>query len=171
MSLLRRLRGTSLLIRFGATSLVLTFVVGAVLSSVLSTAIEDRARQQAEDAALMAVRLGLQPQFTPADLLPFSARDEGYLAFLGRISPEKGPDAAIRIARAAGLPLRMAAKVDAQNAGDPLYQPMSGREAESLAYLAARALVFEGVEQPSGYTEPLLHAFRAEQKAEALEVA
>ena len=66
---------------------------------------------------------------------------------------------------------RMAAKVDAQNAGDPLYQPMSGREAESLAYLAARALVFEGVEQPSGYTEPLLHAFRAEQKAEALEVA
>jgi malate synthase len=66
---------------------------------------------------------------------------------------------------------RMAAKVDAQNAGDPLYQPMSGREAESLAYQAARALVFEGVEQPSGYTEPLLHAFRAEQKAEALEDA
>ncbi|KQN09493.1 malate synthase G [Sphingobium sp. Leaf26] len=66
---------------------------------------------------------------------------------------------------------RMAAKVDAQNAGDPLYQPMSGREAESLAYQAARALVFEGVEQPSGYTEPLLHAFRTEQKAEALEPA
>ncbi|MBZ9649067.1 malate synthase G [Sphingobium sp. 3R8] len=66
---------------------------------------------------------------------------------------------------------RMADKVDAQNAGDPLYQPMSGREAESLAYQAARALVFEGVEQPSGYTEPLLHAFRAEQKAEALEDA
>jgi malate synthase len=66
---------------------------------------------------------------------------------------------------------RMAAKVDAQNEGDPLYQPMSGREAESLAYQAARALVFEGIEQPSGYTEPLLHAFRAEQKAEALEVA
>ncbi len=66
---------------------------------------------------------------------------------------------------------RMAAKVDAQNAGDPLYQPMSGREAESLAYQAARALVFEGVDQPNGYTEPLLHAFRAEQKAEALEDA
>ncbi|WP_416463936.1 malate synthase G [Sphingomonas sp. VDB2] len=66
---------------------------------------------------------------------------------------------------------RMAAKVDAQNAGDPLYQQMSGREAESLAYQAARALIFEGVEQPSGYTEPLLHAFRAEQKAEALEDA
>ncbi|SEK49154.1 diguanylate cyclase (GGDEF) domain-containing protein [Blastococcus sp. DSM 46786] len=68
MSLLHRLRGTSLLARFGAVSLLLTFAVGAVLSSVLSTAIENRARQQAEDAALMAVRLGLQPQFTPVDL-------------------------------------------------------------------------------------------------------
>ena len=67
---------------------------------------------------------------------------------------------------------RMAAKVDAQNAGDPLYEPMRGREAESLAYQAARALVFEGVEQPSGYTEPLLHAFRAKKKAQAvLEIA
>ena len=45
MSLLRRLRGTSLLIRFGATSLVLTFVLGAVLASVLSTAIVIRAEQ------------------------------------------------------------------------------------------------------------------------------
>lgn len=62
---------------------------------------------------------------------------------------------------------RMAAKVDAQNAGDPLYQPMSGREAESLAFQAARALVFEGVAQPNGYTEPLLHAWRARAKAQA----
>jgi diguanylate cyclase (GGDEF)-like protein len=68
MSLLRRLRGTSLLTRFGVISLVLTAAVGVVLSSLLSTAIEDRARQQAEDAALMAVRLGLQPQITRADL-------------------------------------------------------------------------------------------------------
>jgi malate synthase len=60
---------------------------------------------------------------------------------------------------------RMAAKVDAQNKGDPLYQPMRGREEESLAFQAARALVFEGVVQPNGYTEPLLHAFRARVKA------
>jgi malate synthase len=63
---------------------------------------------------------------------------------------------------------RMAIKVDAQNAGDPLYRPMSGREADSLAYQAARALVFEGVEQPSGYTEPLLHRFRRRAKGEAV---
>jgi diguanylate cyclase (GGDEF)-like protein len=68
MSLLGRLRNTSLLARFGTISLVLTMAVGAVLASVLSTAIEDRARQQAEDAALMGVRLGLQPALTQADL-------------------------------------------------------------------------------------------------------
>jgi malate synthase len=62
---------------------------------------------------------------------------------------------------------RMAAKVDGQNAGDPLYRPMSGNAATSLAWQAARALVFEGVAQPSGYTEPLLHRFRAQLKAAA----
>jgi len=60
---------------------------------------------------------------------------------------------------------RMAAKVDGQNAGDPLYRPMAGNAATSLAYQAARALVFEGVSQPNGYTEPLLHAYRQRVKA------
>jgi malate synthase len=57
---------------------------------------------------------------------------------------------------------KMAAKVDAQNAGDPAYEPLAG---ESIALKAARALVYEGVSQPSGYTEPLLHRFRLEKKA------
>jgi glycosyltransferase involved in cell wall biosynthesis len=47
----------------------------------------------------------------PLTLLPFTDRSEEYLAFLGRIDPEKGPDVAIRVAHAAGLPLRIAAKV------------------------------------------------------------
>ncbi len=59
---------------------------------------------------------------------------------------------------------RMAAKVDAQNAGDPGYRPMAGREKESLAFRAARALIFQGADQPNGYTEPLLHGFRARVK-------
>jgi malate synthase len=58
---------------------------------------------------------------------------------------------------------KMAAKVDAQNAGDPAYVAMSGN-ADSLALQAARALVYEGVAQPNGYTEPLLHAFRLRVK-------
>ncbi|MEO5732760.1 MAG: malate synthase G [Rubrivivax sp.] len=60
---------------------------------------------------------------------------------------------------------RMAAKVDGQNAGDEAYRPMSGHFDTSAAYQAAHDLVFKGETQPSGYTEPLLHAWRLKVKA------
>jgi len=61
---------------------------------------------------------------------------------------------------------RMARVVDQQNKGDPLYHPLSNDLTHNSAAQAAMDLVFKGLVQPSGYTEPLLHAWRLKVKAQ-----
>jgi len=98
----------------------------------------------------------------PLEGYPYASQDRGYLAFLGRIAPEKQPDLAIEIARRAGVPLKIAAKVDAVDReyfervvapllDDPLVEFIGEiREAEKAAFLGgARALLF-----PIDWPEP-----------------
>jgi glycosyltransferase involved in cell wall biosynthesis len=100
----------------------------------------------------------------PLNLLPFTERPQGgYLAFLGRIAPEKRPDRAIKIAAQAGMPLKIAAKIDAADKAylDAVIKPMIDRvpniefigeinEREKALFLGnARALLF-----PIDWPEP-----------------
>jgi glycosyltransferase involved in cell wall biosynthesis len=107
---------------------------------------------------------GTIPHGLPRDLLPFSPRPKGdYLAFLGRISPEKRPDRAIDIAARSGLPLKIAAKVDKVDRAywDMVIAPLVARhdnvefvgeinDTEKASFLGnARALLF-----PIDWPEP-----------------
>jgi glycosyltransferase involved in cell wall biosynthesis len=73
----------------------------------------------------------------PADLLRLNRAPGRYLAFLGRISPEKGPDRAIRIAEGAGLPLKIAAKVDAADRAyfEAVIEPMLRQRAGAVEFI------------------------------------
>ena len=66
---------------------------------------------------------------------------------------------------------RLSAVVDAQNAGDPLYEKLLGTDGDTpgIAFTAARRMILEGASQPSGYTEPLLHELRRAKKAEHMQ--
>lgn len=109
----------------------------------------------------------------PRDALRFSPRRGSYLAFLGRVSPEKGPHIAIEIARRAGMPLKLAAKIDRHDAEfyestlRPLLQSpgveylgeIGGRDKEALLQ-GAEALLFP-IDWPEPFGLVMIEAFAA----------
>jgi len=106
----------------------------------------------------------------PADLCRLTRRPEGYLAFLGRISPEKGPERAIEIARRAGMRLRIAAKVDAGDRDyftsvvrplleDPLIEFIGEiGDAEKSAFLGGAAALLFPIEWPEPFGLVMIEA-------------
>jgi len=106
--LLRRLEAPSVTTLHGRLDLPELPALYDTYSDIPVVSISDAQRVPLPQAHYVAtIHHGL-----PHDLLAKGPGTGGYLAFLGRISPEKGPDAAIRIAGGAGLPLKVAAKVD-----------------------------------------------------------
>ncbi|GIV04413.1 MAG: glycosyl transferase [Fimbriimonadales bacterium] len=110
------------------------------------------------------------PHGLPQDLLEFHPKPQGYLAFLGRISPEKGPERAIRIARRAGLPLKIAAKVDRVDQAyyDTVVRPMLRQpgvefigeisEAEKSEFLGNAAALLFPVDWPEPFGLVMIEA-------------
>jgi glycosyltransferase involved in cell wall biosynthesis len=108
----------------------------------------------------------------PRDLLPFQPRPSGgYLAFLGRISPEKGPDRAIEIAVRTGMPLKIAAKVDRvdQSYWEDIIRPMVSAhsnveyigeisELEKSAFLGAAAALLFPIDWPEPFGLVMIEA-------------
>lgn len=108
----------------------------------------------------------------PLDLLPFNAEaDGGYLAFLGRISPEKRPDRAIEIAARAGMPLRIAAKIDRadQEYWDDVIEPMISdtagvgfigeiNDSDKAAFLGNAAAVLFPIDWPEPFGLVMIEA-------------
>jgi glycosyltransferase involved in cell wall biosynthesis len=105
-----------------------------------------------------------------ADLSWFSARPQGYLAFLGRMSPEKGPDRAIAIAKRLGMPLKMAAKVDVADSAyfrevivplleDPLIEFIGEiGDAEKPAFLGGAAALLFPIDWPEPFGLVMIEA-------------
>jgi len=115
--------------------------------------------------------LATVPHGVPGSLLRYCAQPQGYLAFLGRISPEKRPDVAIRIAQRAGLPLKIAAKVDAVDEAyfeavvrplldDPLIEYVGEiGDAEKSAFLGGALALLFPIDWPEPFGLVMIESF------------